>query len=108
MNLKFAFFVVAAFLLQATAFADGRLILNVVDRETGAPLAVRMHLKNAQGKVIKPPKAPVCGDHFVFFDKIELRLPNGGYQFVVERGKEYLDQTGRFDIANFADDTKTV
>ena len=88
--------------------ADGRLILNVVDRDTGAPLAVRMHLKNAQGKTVKPPKVPVCGDHFVFFDKIELKLANGAYQFVIERGKEYLDQTGHFDIANFADDTKTV
>jgi hypothetical protein len=89
-------------------FANGRLILSVIDRDTRAPIAVRMHLKNAQGKAIKPPGMPVCGDHFVFYDKIELKLPNGGYAFLIERGKEYLEQTGHFDIANFADDTKTV
>jgi hypothetical protein len=95
-------------IFTATTFANGRLVLNVVDRDTGRPLAVRMHLKNAQGKIIKPPGVPVNGDHFVFYDRIELKLPNGGYAFLIERGSEYLERTGRFDIANFADDTKTV
>ncbi|HTQ38872.1 MAG TPA: hypothetical protein VMJ32_07585, partial [Pirellulales bacterium] len=88
--------------------ASGQLEIHVVDRDTGQPLAVRMHLKNAQGKPVKPPGVPALGDHFVFFDKIALRLPNGGYEFVIERGSEYLEQSGHFEIENFADDTKTI
>ncbi|HZZ29507.1 MAG TPA: hypothetical protein VFE46_16025 [Pirellulales bacterium] len=88
--------------------ANGQLEIHVVDRDTGQPLAVRMHLKNAQGKPVKPPGVPTLGDHFVFYDKLVLRLPNGGYEFLIERGPEYLDQNGHFEIENFADDTKTV
>src|SRR5215510_183589 len=89
-------------------FASGQLVLQAVDRETGQPLAVRMHLKNAQGKVIKPPGVPALGDHFVFYDKLVLKLPNGGYEFLIERGPEYLERTGHFEIENFADDNKTI
>src|SRR5215467_2904459 len=88
--------------------ATGQLEIHVVDRDTGQPIAVRMHLKNAQGRPIKPPGAPALGDHFVFADKILLKLPNGGYEFLVERGSEYLEQRGHFDIQNFADDSKTI
>ncbi|HEY2759963.1 MAG TPA: hypothetical protein VGI75_04450, partial [Pirellulales bacterium] len=52
--------------------------------------------------------APSLGDHFVFFDKILLRLGNGSYEFLIERGSEYLEQRGHFEIENFADDHKTV
>jgi hypothetical protein len=88
--------------------AAGQLEIRAVDHDTGKPLAVRMHLKNAQGKPVKPPGVPALGDHFVFFDKIALRLPNGGYEFLMERGPEYLDQRGHFTIESFADDSKTV
>ena len=38
--------------------------MSVVDAETGKPLAVRMKLKNADGKVVKPPKLVTLGDHW--------------------------------------------
>ena len=94
--------------IPSVAQASGRLVINVVDRDTGQPIAVRMHLKNAQGRPVKPPGVPTLGDHFVFFDKLELKLPNGGYEFLIERGPEYLEQTGHFQIESFADDTKTI
>jgi hypothetical protein len=90
------------------ALANGQLEVRVVDKDTGQPIAVRMHLKNAQGKIIKPPGVPALGDHFVFSDKLTLKLANGGYEFLVERGDEYLEQRGHFEIQNFADDTKTI
>ena len=40
--------------------------------------------------------------------KILLKLPLGNYSFVIERGPEYLDQSGYFTINTFADDTKQV
>jgi hypothetical protein len=92
----------------APLLANGQLEIRVVDKDGGQPIAVRMHLKNAQGKVIKPPGVPALGDHFVFSDKIVLKLANGGYEFLVERGDEYLEQRGHFEIQNFADDSKTI
>jgi hypothetical protein len=110
MKLKIALLIVlAGCCLPPQLQASGRLVINVVDRDTGQPIAVRMHLKNAAGRPVKPPPGvPVLGDHFVFFDKIDLKLQNGGYAFLIERGPEYLEQTGHFQIDNFADDTKTI
>ena len=43
--------------LAATAFAAGKgeLEIRAVDSETGKPVAVRVHLKDARGKSIRPP-----------------------------------------------------
>ncbi len=93
------------------AFASGRLELRAVDKETGKPLAVRLHLQNGQGKSYRPAKIKgglVSGDHIVFTDKLVLDLPNGRYQFVMEHGPEYRVMNGHFDIQNFAEDSKTV
>jgi hypothetical protein len=109
MNFRIAaLFFMLSLALPAGLHASGQLEIHVIDRDTGRPLAVRMHLKNAQGKVIKPPGVPALGDHFVFYDKIVLHLPNGGYEFLIERGPEYLERTGHFQIENFADDSKTI
>jgi hypothetical protein len=88
--------------------ADERLLLKIVDRDTGKPIACRMHLKNARGVVVKVPKVPSWKDHFVFDGEIMLRLPKGNYTFVIERGAEYLERTGHFTIEDFADDEKTI
>ena len=93
----------------ASAALEGQLELSVVDRDTGKPLAVRVHLVNvATKKPVKPPGVPFLGDHFVFYDKLKLKLPFGSYQFTMERGPEYLVRTGHFTINNYADDRKTV
>jgi len=109
MNLRIATAILLALLLQpAVLRASGQLEIRVIDRDTGQLLAVRMHLKNAKGMPVKPPGVPALGDHFVFDGKILLRLPNGGYEFLIERGPEYLERTGHFQIENFADDSKTI
>jgi hypothetical protein len=88
---------------------DGRLELSAIDRDTGKPIAVRVHLVNAATRrPVKPKGVPAFGDHFVFYDRIALELPLGNYQFVMERGPEYLERTGHFTIENYADDRKTV
>lgn len=89
--------------------ADGVLELGAIDRDTGKPIAVQVHLLNAKTKKpVKIPGVPNLGDHFVFFDKVQLKLPVGSYQFVMERGPEYLVRSGHFTIENFANDRKTV
>ncbi len=103
-----AIFFLASLISPASLLASGQLEIRVVDRDTGQPLAVRMHLKNAKGTPVKPPGVPSLGDHFVIDGKIILHLPNGGYEFLVERGPEYLERNGHFQIDNFADDNKTI
>lgn len=97
-------------LIASLAQAAGRLEISVVDRDTGKPVAARMELKNAQGKPVRPKgkEIIVWNDQIVFYDKIMLNLPNGGYTFALERGPEYRIVTGHFTIENFADDTKVV
>jgi hypothetical protein len=92
----------------ARAGVGGRLEIKVVDHDTGEPLACRIHLTNQSGKVQKPPKVPFWHDHFVIDGSLMLRLPSGNFNFVVERGPEYLVVTGHFEIHDFAQDTKTV
>src|SRR5688572_2285988 len=88
---------------------EGQLELSTIDRDTGKPIAVRVHLQNVTTKrPVKPPGVPALGDHFVFYDKIKLKLPLGSYKFVMERGPEYLVRTGHFTINNYADDRKIV
>jgi hypothetical protein len=88
--------------------ADGQLLLSAVDKETGQPIACRIHLQNANGRPVRIPGAVALGDHIDFDGKLLLKLPIGNYTFVMERGLEYLDMTGHFRIDQFADDTKQV
>ncbi len=94
-------------LLAGYVFAarGGQLTLVVTDRDTGAPIACRMHLKNARNLPNKPPKLPFWHDHFVFDGEITLTLPVGEYNFELERGPEYLNRVGHFTINDFAEDT---
>ena len=66
--------------LTASLFAangKGELEVRVIDKDTGQPIAARMHLKDAKGKPVKVPKVPYWHDHFVFENKIRLELTLG-------------------------------
>lgn len=109
-----AFLAIAAILaalalvvLAAPAVA-GQLEIRAVDGETGEPLAVRMHLRNARGKPVRPPRVPAWHDHFGFDGRILLDLSNGDYEFDIERGPEYKIVSGNFTISSGASDSKTV
>ena len=89
--------------------ATGQLDLTVVDNDTGQPVPCRMHLAGPNSsKPRKVEKVPFWQDHFVFPGKIMLKSPLGNYTFVIERGLEYLDQSGHFTFEPFADDSKQV
>jgi hypothetical protein len=111
-SVRFRTTILAALLTLApsspTALAGGQLELTVIDRDTGKPIACRMHLKTAAGKPRKADKVPFYHDHFVVPGKITLKLPVGQYTFEMERGPEYPVRHGEFKIDNFADDTKKV
>jgi hypothetical protein len=93
---------------QPSLAATGQLELTVVDKDTGKPIPCRMHLVGPKKQPFRPAKVPFWQDHFALPGTILLKLPLGNYSFVIERGPEYLNQTGYFTINNFADDTKKV
>jgi hypothetical protein len=92
----------------AHAAKRGEVEIRVVDSKTNEPIAVRMHLKDAKGKAVKPPKAVYWHDHFVFEGAIKLDLPEGTYSFEMERGPEYKIRTGYFTIEHKASDVKEL
>lgn len=94
--------------LPTARAAKGKLELTVVDRDTGQPIACRMHLRNAKGRPHKPRKTPSWNDHFALDGTLTLELSLGEYSFELERGPEYVDRSGRFTINRFADDQKEV
>ncbi len=112
MNLALAGLLTAAACLplHAAPRADGQLQIEVVDSETGQPIAGRMHLKNSRGRAVKLnlPDAAEFGGHFYIDGKATLPLRRGQYSFELDAGPEYRLQTGHFEIARHADDTKRI
>ncbi len=90
--------------------ADGALQIEVVDSETGQPIAARMHLKNSRGRPVRLnlSEAAEFGGHFYIDGRLTLPLRRGQYTFEIESGPEYLNQTGHFEIDRHADDAKRI
>jgi len=88
--------------------AGGKLEISVIDRDTGQPIACRMHLKNKAGRPRKVRGLPFWNDHFVFSGTTVLDLPVGDYTFLIERGLEYVHREGHFRIDNFAADARQI
>ncbi len=86
----------------------GQVEFRAFDKGTGQPIAARMHVKDAAGKPVKPPKAPFWRDHFVFDGTIVLELPPGNYTFELECGPEYKVVTGNVTIEKESADTKSL
>jgi hypothetical protein len=100
--------IVAFGLPQTLPAGTGHLELKVVDKDTGRLVPCRIHLAGPRGQPVRVPKFPFWHDHFVFPGQVQLTLLLGNYTFQVERGLEYLDQSGHFNIENFADDSHQV
>jgi hypothetical protein len=95
---------------EAAPRAGGQLEIEIVDSESGQPIAARMHLKNSRGRSVKPKIAGSAefADHFYIDGQTSLPLRRGQYTFEVEASPEYRHQTGRFEIDRHADDTKRI
>ena len=98
----------AASALAAPSAGKGQLEIRAVDKDSGKPLAVRMHLKDPKGKPVKPPKVPFFKDHFPLDGAMLLELSPGRYTFELECGPEYKTYSGYFLMERGATDTKTI
>jgi hypothetical protein len=107
--------VVATLALGNAAFAaaphaDGDLQIIITDGDTHQPIAARMHLKSARGKVVQPklPGVDPKADYFYIDGQVTLPLGKGQFTFELDAGPEYRTQSGHFEIERHADDTKTI
>ena len=103
----FAVIVICSWISGANAATRGLLEIAVADKDTGRPVAVRMHLKEG-GRPVIPPKTVSWKDHFVFDGRILLDLRPGEYTFEMERGPEYKLRSGNFTIRRGAKDNHAV
>lgn len=93
--------------LGVMAANEGELEFAIVDKDSGQPIAARLHLRDAKGKPVIPPKTVGWHDHFAVDGAIQLKLRPGKYQFELERGPEYRIRTGHFTIERNAKDRHT-
>ena len=92
----------------AASAGSGEFTITVVDADTKATMPCRMHITNEKEKPQKVGRFPFWHDHFVFPGKMKLKLAKGTYNFVIERGPEYLDMSGYFIIDNQSKDQKQI
>jgi hypothetical protein len=96
--------------VHAAPRGDGQLTIEVVDADTGQPIAGRMHLKNSRGRPVSSrlPTSAEFGGHFYIDGQLTLPLRVGQYMFELETGPEYRTQSGHFEIERHADDSKRI
>jgi hypothetical protein len=91
--------------------ADGRLVLEIVDTETGQPIPARVHLRSTRARSIplRLPGTAEYGDHFYVNGRLALPLRIGQYTMEIEATPEYRTVTSQpFEIERPADDLKRV
>ncbi|MEN1681498.1 MAG: hypothetical protein AAGJ46_18100 [Planctomycetota bacterium] len=107
-----ATFVSVAIASNAGAFArpDGELEIAVTDAQTGEPVPVRVHLKDARRRPYASRGLGVAGhaDHFYLPGATTLGLRRGQYTFEIDGGWERPKVTGHFEIVRRAQDTKAI
>lgn len=95
--------------IQAARY-DGELTLTVTDEQTGQPLACRIELRDARGRLVRTrAEGAIPTDAGLYFDgEVVLKLRRGNYQFLIEAGPEYRTRPGTFEIQRRAEDSKQV
>ena len=102
---------VAAHLLWSTTSilaANGELEIRFVEDATGEPVAAQLEIRDRRGRVRKIRRTPSWQGWAAIDGRVIVELPPGKYTFSVDRGPEYLEQTGHFLIRTSATDNKTI
>lgn len=91
----------AVMLVSGTHFSaqSAEEIVRIMTTEAGGEfVASRVHLKDSDGKVIKPEQHPHWNDHFVMPGEADISLKPGTYSWEIERGPEYKRISGSFTL----------
>lgn len=95
--------------ITAPARPDGVLRLQVVDAQTGEPLATRVELKRGDRPVRNRGLGVGRFHDWLYLDgQAELGLRRGQYTFDLYCGPEFKPLSGHFEIDRRADDGKTI
>ena len=94
--------------LSPPAFAQNEVILEVVDEETGEPIAARIEVVKSAKKLNRDRKMLISGDTWLAEGQLVLQPPPGEYEFLAKRGPEYKEIRGGFTIERRAKDVVVV
>ncbi len=92
----------AALLAAAGALAWGAHVLGspveftVTDGADHQPVPCRIHLTGPDGKPVRAANLPFFRDHFSCLGSAQLELAPGEYHYEIERGPEFMQETGSF------------
>src|SRR5262245_56163036 len=98
MNGLIQFWLRSILLMAICALHASEVRLTILEDGAEQPMPGRIHLRDAAGKVQRPPGFPFWNDHFVCDGNARLDLGNGRYAFTVERGPEFSAANGEFDV----------
>ena len=88
--------------------ADAAKLTFRINDAGGASVPCRIHLLDPAGKPLEAPGLPFWKDHFVCPGNVNLPLPAGEYSYVIERGPEHEQVSGRIGLTAERDETVTV
>ena len=93
---------------SAPALAQNEVTLEVVDEETGEPIAARIEFIKSGKKLNRDRKMLISGDTWLAEGKLVLQPPPGEYEFLAKRGPEFKEIRGGFTIERRAKDVVVI
>lgn len=94
--------------LSPPAFAQNEVTLEVVDEETGGPIAARIEVVKSAKKLNRDRKMLISGDTWLAEGQLVFQPPPGEYEFLAKRGPEYKEIRGGFTIERRAKDVVVI
>ena len=90
--------------LADSSIGQGTVEMEFSDSESSAPISARLSFTKSPRKVPRPKKLLNTGEQWLAERNFQLSLPNGEYEFFVQRGPEFKEIRGGFTIESKAKD----
>lgn len=88
--------------------ANGELEIRIVDQDTEQPVAAQIEIRDRRGHVRPIRHTASWQGRSAVDGRVIVSLSPGKYTFTVDRGPEYLDQSGHFVILSTATDNTSI
>ncbi len=100
--------IVAPCFFASKCVGQGAVQLEFADKESGEPVSARISFTKSAKKLTKPRNVLFASDHWLAEKRLPLILPNGDFEFTVQRGPEFSQIQGGFTIESRAKDTVRI
>lgn len=87
---------------------QGTIEIEFSDQDSFSPISARLLFTKSPRKVTRPRKLLPIGEQWLAEKSFPLSLPNGEYEFLVQRGPEFKEIRGGFTIETKAKDVVSV